>query len=91
MQKLLDTSDAQMNRAERESIKGIKREIFALKKETAQVTLGNVETLKKLTPAQVVTLIEANYKTDNGKWRIEKDDGLVVVKQLALDILGRYA
>lgn len=91
MQKLLETSDAQMNRAEREAIREIKGEIFALKKETAQVTLHNIEALKNLTPAQIVTLIEGNYKTDTGKWRIEKDDGLVVVKQLALDILGRYA
>lgn len=91
MQKLLDASDVQANQAEREAIKDIKKEVFALKKETAQVTLHNVEALRNLTPAQIVTLIEANYKTDSGKWRIEKDDGLIVVKQLALDILGRYS
>jgi hypothetical protein len=49
---LLDASDVQANQAEREAIKDIKKEIFALKKETAQVTLHNVEALRNLTPAQ---------------------------------------
>lgn len=90
MQQLLDTQDSDMNTAERSEIIAIRKDLFALQRETARITIQNVENLKKLTPAQVITLIKANYKNENNTWNIQEDDGFVWLKQIVFDMLGTY-
>lgn len=91
MQKLLAESDAEMDSVELAEITKIKHELFGLKKDVAIISPARIDKLKHLSPEQLVTILEANYKDETGHWVVEKGDGFDLAKQLALDMLGYYA